>query len=234
MSLRLRLWIATLFVCCQGCSPITNTVRTLIIEPGEYCLRVESRAERKRDDALALVAWNEHLASCPDSEFTESFERGFKEGFADYLYAGGSGNPPPVPPRCYWGPKYETPEGHMAVEDWFAGFRLGSALAVSSGYRNLVTIPASTGLQSRNARATNPPDSKTGIDDLLPAPREVPFDSPSPAVKAPSEKTTFKPNCGLPGPRMANSFKMKSVCSYLESLAPPHTPTLEPAKQEGA
>src|SRR5207253_2309767 len=61
----------------------------------------------------------------------------------DYLYAGGSGEPPPLPPRYYWKTRYETAEGHQAIADWFAGYRLGAAMAQESGYREWVTIPSS-------------------------------------------------------------------------------------------
>jgi hypothetical protein len=93
------------------------------------------------------------------------FAHGFKDGFADYVYAGGTGEPPPLPPRYYWKTRYETPQGHQAIADWFAGFRLRAELARESGYRELVMIPSST----LPIEATCPPLSQ-GVPAKTPAP----------------------------------------------------------------
>jgi hypothetical protein len=71
------------------------------------------------------------------------FELGFKDGFTDYLYAGGTGEPPPVPPRCLWNLDYRTPRGRQAADDWFAGFRCGAAVVRENGYREKMLLPSS-------------------------------------------------------------------------------------------
>ncbi len=68
----------------------------------------------------------------------------------DYLYAGGSGEPPLLPPKKYQSFRYENPQGAQAIRDWFAGFRRGAAAAAASGYRNYVVVPSTTtGRRSR-------------------------------------------------------------------------------------
>jgi len=173
MNIKVGSWISVLCALCQGCGPIANSVHTMIIEPAEYSRRCDNSADKKRCYALANELWAQFQASTPDKMFSKSFRDGFQEGFADYLYAGGSGNPPPLPPRWYWKAGYGTPEGHQAIDDWFAGFRQGAGVAQSSGYRNLVTIPASTALPRRTAAAAPSSTADRGKDDLLPAPREL-------------------------------------------------------------
>src|SRR5437879_1645333 len=116
MNIRVGLWISVL-AACQGCAPLANSVRTVMIEPVEYCRRLDNKADKKRSYALAKESWQEFQASHADTGFSGDFGRGFQEGFADYLYAGGYGNPPPVPPRSYWRAGYGTPEGHRAIDD---------------------------------------------------------------------------------------------------------------------
>jgi len=169
MNSKVGLWLSAFCAFCPGCGPIANSVRTVIIEPAEYCRRLDNSADKKRCYALAKQFWEEFRVSSADTEFSDSFKHGFQEGFADYLYAGGSGNPPPLPPRWYWRAGYGNPDGHRAIDDWFAGFRRGAGLAQSSGYRVLVTVPASTALPRRTAAVV---PSSTAEPDVLPSPRE--------------------------------------------------------------
>jgi len=127
---------------CLGCNPIANTVRTTIIEPAEYSRRIDDCVDMQRNRALAKAALVELMQARPEAVCSPDFARGFEEGFADFLFAGGPGNPPPVPPRDFWRPEFENPQGHKAIEDWYAGFREGSAVARETGYRRLVTLPS--------------------------------------------------------------------------------------------
>jgi hypothetical protein len=56
---------------------------------------------------------------------------------------GGTGAPPPIPPRRYWKLKYRTPSGHQSVQDWYAGFRDGAAEARDCAYDRWKKIPSS-------------------------------------------------------------------------------------------
>jgi hypothetical protein len=128
-----------------GCGgPLTDVARTLVLEPLHFCESANDAAECVRNRKLAETALAEYQTAVPNPASTPDWERGFKDGFADYLYAGGTGLPPPVPPRDYWTTAYETEGGHRTVEDWFEGFRHGAQAARNSGYRNLVTIPTAS------------------------------------------------------------------------------------------
>ena len=135
--------ILALWVSGQGCGPLSYATRTLIIEPVHYCITPTAVYEIHRDYGLAETAWQEITKANPDPSYSPDYVCGFKDGFADFLYAGGTGEPPPLPPRQYWKIKYETAEGHQAIEDWFAGFRHGASVAQTTGYRQWVTIPSS-------------------------------------------------------------------------------------------
>ncbi len=67
--------------------------------------------------------------------------RGFKAGFAAHLFDGSTA-PPPVPPAHYRHFSYQTPDGYLAIEQWFAGYRHGVDAAVATGYRRFVTGPS--------------------------------------------------------------------------------------------
>ena len=72
---------------------------------------------------------------------SDAFHEGFIEGFIDYVEAGGTGEPPFLPPFRYRLTEHRTPEGQAAIRDWYAGFREGSAAAKASGLRELNYVP---------------------------------------------------------------------------------------------
>jgi len=160
-----------------GCYPVALATRTCVIEPIQYCKIADDIQERRRDYALAEETWQVFAQAHPDHPASPDYECGFKDGFADYLYAGGTGEPPPVPPRQYWRITYEAPQGHQAIEDWFAGFRFGAAVARASGYRELVTIPSSSrspnAVDLHLAPATPERSALPSDKDVLPPPREI-------------------------------------------------------------
>ena len=75
--------------------------------------------------------------------FSVDYQLGFIDGFVDFLEAGGTGNPSPLPPRRYWKAKYQNPVGYQCTQDWFLGFQHGARAAQSSNYRLFVTVPLS-------------------------------------------------------------------------------------------
>jgi hypothetical protein len=99
--------------------------------------------ERAHDRHLGEKAFEEVCKANPNQTYSVHYRRGFVDGFADYLYAGGTGEPPVMPPWRYRRSTYETPEGTQAIQDWFAGFRAGAQTAQASGLRNLVLVPVS-------------------------------------------------------------------------------------------
>jgi len=146
MRKRLGLYLAGCCLVSPGCGPIFNEVRTLVCEPAEYSRRIDNATDCKRNKIAAEAAWADYQACHLENEYSYDFTLGFLEGFADYLYAGGTGMPPPIPYRTYWRPEFESVEGHAAIKDWFTGFKEGAAVARQSKLRNLVVVPASTAL----------------------------------------------------------------------------------------
>jgi hypothetical protein len=126
---------------CQGCNLAVNFSRDVVFEVERAS---HECAEKVRDQRLAAAAWNEVQESTHKGAYSTDYARGFKDGYADYLFAGGTGEPPLLPPRHYWGVGYETPDGVQAIQDWFAGYRHGAVEAEQSGYRQLVMIPLSS------------------------------------------------------------------------------------------
>jgi hypothetical protein len=135
-----------------------------------------------RNCQLANQAWAEFRKNCPSPPPPPDFACGFKAGFEDFLDAGGTGEPPAVPPYCYRLSCYQTPEGQRAVDAWFAGFREGAAAARASGLRDLFVVPVSN-LPVRNERPylpvvpTSPAGGGHGPDPaqapVLPPPKEM-------------------------------------------------------------
>jgi hypothetical protein len=158
--------------------------RTVVLEPAEYARRLADCVDRYRNQELAEAFWADFQAAAPGMTYSDDFALGFKEGFAVFLFEGGTGNPPPVPPRYYWRTEYQSVEGHQAIEDWFAGYRRGAGSARLSGYRRLVTVPPSTSLlRARTpadlpARAADVPSGpgpgESAPGEVLPEPGRVP------------------------------------------------------------
>ncbi len=96
--------------------------------------------QRKEFRHLADLAWQDICSTSPE-EFPKHYVKGFKKGFVDFLMFGGNGEPPPLPPWIYRTKHYDTPNGPNAIEDWYAGFRHGSAVAMASGIRNFIIKP---------------------------------------------------------------------------------------------
>jgi hypothetical protein len=176
------LCVALVCALVQGCGPIINGTRTLVIEPIHYCRRADELIECHRNHDLAEQAWAEFAGKGPCVAHSDDFAKGFKQGFADFLFAGGTGAPPPLPPRHYWGSKYQSAEGRRAIEDWFGGFRQGAETAKHNGWRRFIEVPTTATLAgSLPAAATAPPRP----EPVGPAAPVLP--SPRPLEKAPDE-----------------------------------------------
>src|SRR5262245_40493593 len=85
---------------CPGCLLLTGA-KNLVVESLAYCTL--DCLEFKRNEALAVAAWDAVCVTHPEGTFSIHYADGFRQGFVDYLNAGGTGEPPPVPPRKYWG-----------------------------------------------------------------------------------------------------------------------------------
>lgn len=123
-----------------GCHLASNGVSNVTYEAK---LATAECVERCQYEKLAKASWESVRSTDNHDAFPKEYVQGFKDGFVDYLMFGGTGQPPYVPPRRFWGPRYRTPEGYQSIQDWFAGFRHGAAMAQQSGHRRWATVPTS-------------------------------------------------------------------------------------------
>jgi hypothetical protein len=122
-----------------GCGNLFSIgTRNLLYEAN---LIKDNRFEHIHDEKLAHQAWQEIVQAHPDQPYSIDYACGFKAGFVDFLYAGGCGQPPALPPKRYRRYHGMRPEGCQALMDWYAGFRHGAAEARASGLRRLMVVP---------------------------------------------------------------------------------------------
>jgi hypothetical protein len=119
---------------------LTNTFRNLTQFP---VYQTDNIRIRCRNRELANEAWKAWHKAHGEKKYSRDFAYGFEEGYWDYLEYGGSGNPPSIPPFCYRLMPYQNPQGIQAIEDWFAGFRVGAQAAMVSGLREQFVLPLS-------------------------------------------------------------------------------------------
>jgi len=244
MRVKMVLCLVALCFASQGCAPLWQAARTSVLQPLINFQGWTEVLEIHRNRELAEAAWRDFVSKHPAPGYSKDFESGFKNGFADYLYSGGTGAPPPVPPRRYWNFKYETPEGHKAIQDWFAGFRAGAESAQESGYRKLVLIPASTCLpstttQTQPSSSSSPsatpstPPSGNVPEELLPPPKMAPnAEAPSPDSAA-TEPLSLpmsgrRPEDEVQTPTAAIGTVALPAASSSSSEAAPPNPELAP------
>ncbi len=151
----------------SGCGLLCNAAHNLAAETHREMDELEAF---RRNRQWARSAWDAARGADPSRGYSPDYADGFKDGFADYLAAGGTGEPPAVPPRKYWKASYGTPQGYQAIEDWFTGFRHGAAVARDGGYRRWVVLPYPFAGISNSPSATLQPE-EAPMPNRLPEPR---------------------------------------------------------------
>ena len=115
--------------------------RTVSREPNFYNYLGNDRIAQREARLLAEQAWIGVLATVQNP--SPEYENGFTEGFADYLYRGGTGKAPLVPPRGFWKLRFQNPNGELKVKEWYAGFEHGVRDCQQRGIRDMWTVPTS-------------------------------------------------------------------------------------------
>jgi len=120
-----------------GWEMYSDCFRNLGEEPVRFVdrLLVISKIKQKANEA-----WRSVCQASPDHQYSSDYADGFLAGFRDYVEAGGSGEPPGLPPFCYRLSCYHG-TGQNAIQDWYAGFRYGSAVGKDSGLREAILVP---------------------------------------------------------------------------------------------
>lgn len=208
-----------------GCSVIGNGFRTLVGEPLTYCAKWEENRAKARYRAWADDTWKKIQADEP-GRFSPAYACGFKDGFVDYLDAGGNGEPPALPPRKYWQEGYENPAGHAAIRDWFAGFRHGAAVACQTGARRCATVPTSVACRGEigpwPAHVAAPASTLPTPAAPLPPPTEV---VPTPPAD-PSSPPSLAPPTGDAGMPWPANFRGPGAQAFGSATSAPSAPPL--------
>jgi hypothetical protein len=89
----------------------------------------------------ARSAWADAKKCLPKECITHDFAKGYQAGFVE-VSKGGNECLPPVPPNCYWGPHYQTPEGLCKVQCWYSGYSLGARQAAESCRHQWHNLPS--------------------------------------------------------------------------------------------
>lgn len=242
--------VVLLSLASAGCEVCYNARRTLLVEPLAFSAKWDRCRSTRLYQDWADEVWAEHYAdACAGGGEQEQFEAGFKDGFVDFVYAGGTGEPPPVPPRQFWNAKARNPEGHLAAEAWFEGYRQGAAIARDGGYRDRAILQASHTLAC-NAPCTScyepviveagtPSASPAEILQLpqaepLPAPPDSQTDSPtdSPTNLETESSRDEQPAVEQPA-SIEDSLREPPGDAGLELLPPP-LPKLQPSPSPDA
>jgi hypothetical protein len=166
----LALSLFGLSMLCPGCALTQDAFRNLKVA---VCTPIEAHQELARNRLWAETAWAKASPNCGTRGDSEDYAQGFKDGYAEYLYRGGDGEPPLLAPKRYRHVQYQTPQGYLAVEEWFAGYRHGSAVARDTGARRWITGPTGWQPEPQGAVAHRP-SKPNQQPDTLPMPEVLP------------------------------------------------------------
>ncbi|EMI20574.1 hypothetical protein RMSM_02499 [Rhodopirellula maiorica SM1] len=219
-----------------GCSMFSGAARQLRNHDGlnEFMIG-------HRNKTMAAKAWH-----CQKANFcnpSNAFKDGFIAGYMD-IANGGNGCTPAIAPSQYWGWMYQSSNGQLAVNDWFAGFPMGVKAAEQDGVGHWSNVQMSYGAPPPNLAAPLPVQAAPTVLDYepQPTPLESPFldaDDESPELIEPVEL-----DGGVIGPQDRlqdghgfhqedSSFQMQNGGGYSFSASSESVPDLEPkASQE--
>ena len=127
----------------SGCTVCQNFKRTMKYEPDAFSWKHDRERSTEVYEQWAERVWGEESATCPEMASEKDYYLGFRDGFVDFIWAGGSGEPPPVPPRHLWNVMLRSPDGKRRADLWFDGYRHGARVARLGGYREMGTIRTS-------------------------------------------------------------------------------------------
>lgn len=167
----------------MGCGVVSEThhvirlaKRTTFHEPERFLYFQSDRLTQMHNEKLAARVWHKIKAQSKESDFSADYACGFVDGFSDYLYRGGTGEPPPLPPRDYWNIGRRPIVPQAAIHDWYDGFRHGSDECIRRGYRDAVVLPSSLlGIVDDGYVASRPAvlhDVPPSADETLPRPTQ--------------------------------------------------------------
>ena len=179
----------------SGCALLEDGTRNTVL-----ALRtpIAEHREVARNQRWAEDAWN-GVCSAKPGPYSVAYAHGFKDGYAEFLFRGGDGEPPLVAPPYYRRLQDQTPEGFAAIQDWFHGYRHGASVARDSGARQWVTGPSALPVESHESMAeTFQPPAPVPASVEIQTPTVSPAATPAPAER-PSAKSR-EPKATSPSP----------------------------------
>jgi hypothetical protein len=141
--------VVSLCLFASGCALVCDGVHAVGTDVADS---VNDILEQVRNRKWARGAWDVILSTDPH-QYSKDYARGFKDGFAAFL-GDGQGEPPAVAPARYRSIFFQTPQGYHAIEDWFAGYNRGVAVAINTGCRRWVTGPLAAPVPSAPMQPT--------------------------------------------------------------------------------
>lgn len=168
-----------------GCQFYCYAVNNIAYEI-DRCL--DDKKTVKSTEKAADVAWNEFCTKNSQETFSRDYHSGYLSGFIYSALRGGNGEPPAVPPECYWKESFRTPEGQARVQNWFNGYRQGAQTALIGGYRDRELLPLSRPLQEETRM-----DLNRNMEGTLTSPRPVPDSTGLLPAPIPVQESTAPP-----------------------------------------
>lgn len=107
------------------------------------------------------------------SDASGPFMDGFLEGYHDMLQ-GDDGCVPVVPPRKYWGWKYQSAGGQSSISDWFDGYAAGVTAAKEDGLADLGKVPVSSSYNGSSKVPIRPSNQIVPPPEIIPLREQVP------------------------------------------------------------
>jgi hypothetical protein len=207
----LGLALMVLSIASSGCALVQDSCQNVLVS---LKTPLEEHREKARNRRWAEEAWQQ--VACASHGFmnqvghSEDYAHGFKDGFAEYLYRGGDGEPPLVAPLRYRDSRYQNEQGYHAVQDWFAGYRHGAAMARDSGARKWITGPSSLQAELDGAHVHEEPPlvDRPAPEKLTPIPLPQPQVAPKAAAEQVSIEAELSPGEPL-APEMAVTTPLK-------------------------
>ena len=204
-------------VSAMGCTICQNARRTLWQEPAAYSWKHDRRRSTEAYMQWANAELAEEASRCPDLFGDPAYIMGFRDGFVDFVWAGGTGEPPPVPPRQYWNVMLRSPDGKARANLWFDGYRHGTAVARDGGYRDLGTVESSL------VRFTNRGEPLTYLPDM--------YGMPASDATQPWQEGEVLPEPPGTAPMLPSPFENNSA-PEVDSAAEPAMESDAPAVEE--
>jgi len=110
----------------SGCTLAGSVTCNLSNEICECSNVLRTRIYNRR---MASSAWKNYQESYGSLKWSADFALGFKEGYVSCLEANGNSVPPSFPP-CHYGREFYRPHWNpQDINDWYAGFSSGVAMA---------------------------------------------------------------------------------------------------------